>query len=111
MFAPVIAAIKGGDAVQAAKLAREAVFQLGPGGFDREPQAVQTRVLDNARDHAADFRRSGTAGHHVRYAEEFPPADACHARGEDASILRANQLSDQQVHPGGTVGCASRYQP
>jgi pimeloyl-ACP methyl ester carboxylesterase len=49
MFAPVIAATKGGDAVQAAKLAREAVFQLGPGGFDREPQAVQTRVLDNAR--------------------------------------------------------------
>jgi pimeloyl-ACP methyl ester carboxylesterase len=49
MFAPVIAATKGGDAVQAAKLLREAVFQLGPGGFDREPQAVQTRVLDNAR--------------------------------------------------------------
>jgi pimeloyl-ACP methyl ester carboxylesterase len=24
-------------------------FKLGPGGFDREPQAVQTRVLDNAR--------------------------------------------------------------
>ncbi len=49
MLAPVIAANKAGDAVQAAKLAREAVFQLGPGGFDREPQAVQTRVLDNAR--------------------------------------------------------------
>ena len=49
MLAPVIAAMKGGDAVQAAKLAREAWLQLGPGGFDREPQTVQTRVLDNAR--------------------------------------------------------------
>ena len=49
VFAPAIAATKAGDAVQAAKLALEAVFQLGPGGFDREPQAVQTRVLDNAR--------------------------------------------------------------
>ena len=49
MLAPVIAANKAGDAVQAAKLALEAVFQLGPGGFDREPQTVQTRVLDNAR--------------------------------------------------------------
>jgi pimeloyl-ACP methyl ester carboxylesterase len=41
--------MKGGDAVQATKLAREAWFQLGPGGFDREPQTVQTRMLDNAR--------------------------------------------------------------
>jgi len=49
MFGPAIAANKAGDVVQAAKLLREAVFQLGPGGFDREPQAVQTRVLDNAR--------------------------------------------------------------
>src|SRR5437899_3194576 len=49
MLAPIIAAMKGGDAVQAAKLAREAWLQLGPGGFDREPQTVQTRVLDNAR--------------------------------------------------------------
>jgi pimeloyl-ACP methyl ester carboxylesterase len=49
MLAPVIAAMKGGDAVQATKLAREAWFQLGPGGFDREPQTAQTRMLDNAR--------------------------------------------------------------
>jgi pimeloyl-ACP methyl ester carboxylesterase len=38
-----------GDPVQAAKLLFEAAFQLGPGGFDREPRAVQTRLLDNAR--------------------------------------------------------------
>ena len=49
MFAPAIAANKGGDAVQAAKLLIEAVFQVGPGGFDREPQVMQTSVLDNAR--------------------------------------------------------------
>jgi pimeloyl-ACP methyl ester carboxylesterase len=49
MFAPVIAAMKAGDAVQAAKSSCEVWLQLGPGGFDREPQAVQTRVLENAR--------------------------------------------------------------
>ena len=49
MLAPVVAAMKGGDVVQAAKLAREAWFQLGPGWFDREPQAAQTRLLENAR--------------------------------------------------------------
>jgi pimeloyl-ACP methyl ester carboxylesterase len=49
MFAPVIAAAKAGDHVQAAKLLQEAVFQLPPGGFDRLPQDWQNRVLDNAR--------------------------------------------------------------
>jgi len=49
MFAPAIAANEAGDPVQAAKLLFEAAFQLGPGGFDREPRAVQTRLLDNAR--------------------------------------------------------------
>jgi pimeloyl-ACP methyl ester carboxylesterase len=49
IFGPAIAAAKDGDAIQSAKLLREAVFQLPPGGFDREPQAEQTRVLDNAR--------------------------------------------------------------
>src|SRR5215216_940811 len=48
-FGPAIAAAKNGDAIQAAKLLVEAVFQLPPGGFDREPQAVQMTVLDNAR--------------------------------------------------------------
>ena len=49
IFAPAVAANKGGDAVQAAKLLIEAVFQREPGGFEREPRALQTRVLDNAR--------------------------------------------------------------
>ena len=49
IFAPAVAVNKGGDAVQAAKLLIEAVFQREPGGFDREPRALQTRVLDNAR--------------------------------------------------------------
>jgi pimeloyl-ACP methyl ester carboxylesterase len=49
MFARVIAAMKAGDAVQAAKSSCEVWLQLGPGGFDREPQAEQTRVLENAR--------------------------------------------------------------
>ena len=49
LLAPVIAAAKAGDAVQAAKLLQEAVYQLPPGEFDRFPQDRQTRVLDNAR--------------------------------------------------------------
>jgi pimeloyl-ACP methyl ester carboxylesterase len=49
IFAPAVAANKSGDAVQAAKLLIEAVFQREPGGFDRESRALQTRVLDNAR--------------------------------------------------------------
>jgi pimeloyl-ACP methyl ester carboxylesterase len=46
---PVIAASKAGDAVRAIRLMYEAVYQLPPGGFDRLPQANQSRVLDNAR--------------------------------------------------------------
>ena len=49
MLAPVIAANKAGDAIQATKLLQEAVFQLPPGGFDSLPQDRQTRALDNAR--------------------------------------------------------------
>ena len=49
MIAPVIAANKAGDTIQAAKLLQEAVFQLPPGGFDSFPRDRQTRVLDNAR--------------------------------------------------------------
>jgi pimeloyl-ACP methyl ester carboxylesterase len=48
-IAPVISALNAGGAIQAARLMYEAVNQLPPGGFDREPQATQTRVLDNAR--------------------------------------------------------------
>ena len=49
MMAPVIAANKAGDAIQAAKLLIQAVYQLPPGGFDSFPQDRQTMVLDNAR--------------------------------------------------------------
>ena len=44
-----ITAAKAGDSIQAARLFIEGVFQLPPGGFDRLPQATQTRVLENAR--------------------------------------------------------------
>lgn len=46
---PVISAIRAGDTIRAARLMHEAVNQLPSGGFEREPLAVQTRVLDNAR--------------------------------------------------------------
>lgn len=44
-----ITAAKAGNSIQAARLFIEGVFQLPPGGFDRLPQATQTRVLENAR--------------------------------------------------------------
>jgi len=48
-LAPFAAAAEIGDFVQAAKLLREAQFQLTPGGFERLPQDWRTTVLDNAR--------------------------------------------------------------
>jgi pimeloyl-ACP methyl ester carboxylesterase len=44
--APAVAAAKAGDAVQAVRLFFEGEYQLGPGGFDRLPQAAQTMILD-----------------------------------------------------------------
>jgi pimeloyl-ACP methyl ester carboxylesterase len=45
----VAAAARAGDSIQAVRLFFEGVYQLGPGGFDRLPQATQTMILDNAR--------------------------------------------------------------
>jgi pimeloyl-ACP methyl ester carboxylesterase len=47
--APAMAALKAGDAMQAARLFFEAVNQTPPGGFERQPEAIRTTVLDNAR--------------------------------------------------------------
>ena len=49
IFAPAVAASKAGDPVKATRLLVEAVFQLPPGGSDREAQAFQTMWDDNAR--------------------------------------------------------------
>lgn len=46
---PAIAAITAGDSARAARLFIEDVLQLPPGGFGGLPQAVQARVLENAR--------------------------------------------------------------
>src|SRR5262249_33792230 len=56
IFAPSAAASKAGDPVKATRLLLEAVFQLPPGGSDREPQAVQTMLDDNARTTPLLFR-------------------------------------------------------
>ena len=47
--APAVAATKAGDSIRAVRLFFEGVYQLGPGGFDRLPQATQAMLLDNAR--------------------------------------------------------------
>ena len=46
---PARAAAKTGDAVQAARLMYEGIYQLPPGGFESMPQATQARVLESAR--------------------------------------------------------------
>lgn len=49
IFAPAVAASKADEPVKATRLLLEAVFQLPPGGSDREPQAFRTMWDDNAR--------------------------------------------------------------
>jgi pimeloyl-ACP methyl ester carboxylesterase len=49
MFGPVTEAVEAGDDAQAAKLLIEGVFQLPPGGFDREPPELHAMHLENAR--------------------------------------------------------------
>ena len=49
MLAPAAEAARAGDAIQAARLLQEAVFQLPPGGSSHLPQDEQAMVLDNAR--------------------------------------------------------------
>jgi pimeloyl-ACP methyl ester carboxylesterase len=49
IFAPAAAASKAGDPIKATRLLLEAVFQLPPGGSEREPQAFQMMLDDNAR--------------------------------------------------------------
>jgi len=51
-----LAANKAGEAVQTVRLFFEGVYQLGPDGFDRLPQATQTMFLDNARTASLLFR-------------------------------------------------------
>ena len=52
------AAAKAGDSIQAVRLAIEGELQLGPGGFDRLPQAARTMFLDNARTAPVAFGAS-----------------------------------------------------
>jgi pimeloyl-ACP methyl ester carboxylesterase len=53
--AEAMAANKAGDAVRTVRLFFEGVYQLGPGGFDRLPQATQTMLLENARTAPLQF--------------------------------------------------------
>ncbi len=49
MFGPVAAAVQAGEAEKATGLLVEGVFQMPPGGFERQPQELRTMQLDNAR--------------------------------------------------------------
>lgn len=48
-YGPAIEAVEAGDAVRATELFIEAVFQRPSGGFEQEPDYMQTIWLDNAR--------------------------------------------------------------
>lgn len=48
-FEPIVAAVRGGDAVRAAALFFEYVNHRGPGAFDRLPDETRGMILDNAR--------------------------------------------------------------
>jgi pimeloyl-ACP methyl ester carboxylesterase len=49
MYGPATAAVQEGDAEKATKLLIEGVFQMTPGGFDRQPEELRAMQLDNAR--------------------------------------------------------------
>lgn len=49
MFGPVTPAIEAGDTEKAVRLLIEGVFQMPPGGFDRQPPELRAMQLDNAR--------------------------------------------------------------
>lgn len=49
MFGPVMAALDEGDAEKATRALIEGVFQMEPGGFDSQPEALKEMQLDNAR--------------------------------------------------------------
>ena len=48
-FAPIVAAVKAGDAVQATKLFFDWVNNQGAGVFDKQPEDARQMFLDNAR--------------------------------------------------------------
>jgi pimeloyl-ACP methyl ester carboxylesterase len=64
---PAVAANKTGDPVRTMRLFMEGVYQLGPDGFDRLPEATQRMLLDNAR----------TAP--LQFGAPTPPAVTCEA--------------------------------
>ena len=106
IYAPAAAASKAGDPVKATRLLVEAVFQLPPGGSDREPQAFQTMWDDNART-VRCFHSTATTEHHMRHADEFHPTDTGHAGRENADIVRDDKRRDQQV----CAGCIADRSP
>jgi hypothetical protein len=61
--------------------------------------------------HLVGWSFGGTAGHHMRHAEESHPTDAGHARGENADILRDDHRGDRQVRAGGQANRSSECEP
>lgn len=49
MYGPVTPAVQQGDHEKAMKLLIEGVFQMPPGGWDGQPEALRTMQLENAR--------------------------------------------------------------
>ena len=90
LFGPAVAANKAGDPVQATRAT--------PGGGILPPtRRVRPGAEGGADDLARQFEdhsavvRSFRDRHHMRYTEEFQPADACPGRGEIVRNLEADQ--------------------
>ena len=48
-LAPIVAAVKAGDSLQAVKLFFDWVNNQGPGAFDKQPESLRQLIVDNAR--------------------------------------------------------------
>ena len=86
----VSAAAKARVSIQAVRLFFEGVYQLGPGGFDRLPQATQAMVLDNARTAPLLFLSTPPPPVTCDMPEDAQHPDACHARREIARLQQAD---------------------
>jgi pimeloyl-ACP methyl ester carboxylesterase len=113
ILGPAIAASKAGDAIQAARLMFEAVYQLPAGGFDGAPQATQTMVLDQARTLpllfaapsppaiTCDVLKNFTRPTLVMWGEKTQPYFALVSKAVSKCVPRARSVVLQNVHHDG----------
>jgi pimeloyl-ACP methyl ester carboxylesterase len=115
IVAPAAAASKAGDPVKATRLFLEAVFQLPPGGSDRQPQKFQSMLDDNARttpllfaappppDITCDMLRSFTQPTLVMRGEKTQTSYVMITEAIGKCVRGAKQIVLQNVNHNGPV--------